>query len=172
MLSANKQVKNMNYSAYYSVDVINGKGTRCTLFVSGCTHMCKGCYNKSTWSFEHGFLFDRSMEDKIIEDLNDKRIIRNGLSITGGDPLHPKNIDSVLSLVNRVKSECSADKNIWCWTGYKLDELIGFGDKYIDILSKIDILVDGKFILSKKDPSLPWRGSSNQNIIKLSTIDF
>lgn len=162
----------MNYSAYYPIDVVNGVGTRCTLFVSGCTHFCKGCYNKSTWGFDNGLLFDKNAEDKIISDLNDQRIIRSGLSITGGDPLHPKNIDTIISLVERVKNECPKEKNIWCWTGYKLEEIIKLGEKHISLLKNIDILVDGKFVLEKKDPSLPWRGSSNQRIITMSSVDL
>lgn len=78
----------MNYHKYYSVDVVNGPGTRCTLFVAGCEHMCKGCYNKSTWSLNSGILYDKEVEDKIIKDLNDELIPRQGLSLSGGDPLN------------------------------------------------------------------------------------
>ena len=81
----------MNYLQYYPTDVINGEGTRCTLFVSGCTHACKGCYNQKSWSFSAGVLFDEAMEQQIINDLKDTRIKRQGLTLSGGDPLHPLN---------------------------------------------------------------------------------
>lgn len=171
MLSSKRFIL-MNYSAYYPIDVVNGTGTRCTLFVSGCTHFCKGCYNKQTWSFDNGSPFDKNIEDRIIEDLNDQRIVRNGISITGGDPLHPRNIDAVIALIDRIKKECSKDKSIWCWTGYKIEELLDLGEKYIYLLKNVDVIIDGKFVMEKKDPSLPWRGSSNQRIIRVSNIDL
>lgn len=150
----------MNFHQYYPVDVVNGVGTRCTLFVSGCVHQCKGCYNQSTWSPNSGNLFDKSMEDQIIRDLNDSRIIRKGLSLSGGDPLHPENLDDILNLVKRVKVEC-VDKDIWCWTGYLLSELT---EKQLEVLSYLDVIIDGKFENDLADPNLLWRGSSNQII--------
>ena len=86
----------MHYSQYFNLDVINGLGTRVTLFVSGCEHQCKGCYNQSTWSPRNGSHFNQAIEDKIINDLNDPRIPRRGLSLSGGDPLYPTNLDSIL----------------------------------------------------------------------------
>ena len=112
----------MNYHQYYPVDIVNGPGTRCTLFVSGCVHECPGCYNKSTWRLNSGMPFTAEMEDKIISDLNDTRIHRQGISLSGGDPLHPQNVPDILKLVKRIRRECSG-KDIWVWTGYKLDEL-------------------------------------------------
>ncbi|CAM3942287.1 anaerobic ribonucleotide reductase-activating protein [Vibrio aerogenes CECT 7868] len=152
----------MNYHKYYPIDVVNGPGTRCTLFVSGCEHQCKGCYNQSTWSLNSGFPFTDEMADQIISDLNDTRIYRRGLSLSGGDPLHPANIESVLALVKRVKDECSG-KDIWLWTGYLLDELSA---AQREVLAWIDVLIDGKFEQDKADPSLEWRGSANQLIHK------
>lgn len=93
----------MNYHQYYPIDVVNGPGTRCTLFVSGCVHQCKGCYNQSTWSLSSGHRYTQEMEDKIIADLKDTRIKRRGLSLSGGDPMHPANLSAVLQLVQRVK---------------------------------------------------------------------
>lgn len=151
----------MNYHKYYSVDVVNGPGTRCTLFVSGCEHMCKGCYNKSTWSLNSGILYDKQVEDRIIKDLNDELIPRQGLSLSGGDPLNPENVDTILSLVKRVKLECK-NKNIWVWTGYTFEDL---SEKQKEVLEYIDFVVDGKFVEAQKDLSLLWRGSSNQRII-------
>lgn len=150
----------MNYLQYYPTDVINGEGTRCTLFVSGCTHGCKGCYNQKSWSFSAGVLFDEAMEQQIIRDLKDTRIKRQGLTLSGGDPLHPRNVETLLPFVQRVKRECP-DKDIWVWTGYKLDEL---NEQQRQMLPYIDVLIDGKFIQEQADPALVWRGSANQVI--------
>ncbi|NAW70358.1 anaerobic ribonucleoside-triphosphate reductase-activating protein [Vibrio sp. V27_P1S3P104] len=150
----------MNYHQYYPIDVVNGPGTRCTLFVSGCLHQCRGCYNKSTWPLDSGRPFTTAMEDQIIADLNDSRIPKRGLSLSGGDPLHPDNVAAVLHLVERVKKEC-VGKDIWLWTGYCLHEL---DEKQRQVLDYLDVLIDGKFEQSLADPSLDWRGSSNQII--------
>ena len=158
----------MNYLNYYPVDVVNGPGTRCTLFVSGCEHQCRGCYNKNTWRLECGHPFTQEMEDQIISDLNDTRIKRRGLSLSGGDPLHPANLEAVLKLVQRVRQEC-AGKDIWLWTGYVLDELT---DAQREIVALIDALVDGKFVQEQHDPSLLWRGSANQVIHYFQSDDL
>ncbi len=150
----------MNFHQYYPVDVVNGPGTRCTLFVSGCIHQCRGCYNQSTWSPDSGQPFTQQMEDQIINDLNDTRIKRRGLSLSGGDPLYPGNLEAILRLVTRVKNECP-DKDIWLWSGYLLGELSAEQQAVVD---KIDVLVDGKFERELKDARLEWRGSSNQVI--------
>ena len=97
----------MNFHQYYPVDIVNGPGTRCTLFVSGCVHECPGCYNKSTWRLNSGKPFTKEMEDKIIADLNDTRIKRQGISLSGGDPLHPQNVPEILKLVQRVRAAVS-----------------------------------------------------------------
>ncbi|USD66739.1 anaerobic ribonucleoside-triphosphate reductase-activating protein [Vibrio sp. SCSIO 43136] len=150
----------MNYHQYHPIDVVNGPGTRCTLFVSGCIHQCRGCYNQGTWSPTSGHLYTQEMEDRIIADLLDTRIPRRGLSLSGGDPLHPNNVDAVLRLVQRVKMECP-DKDIWLWSGYLLSEMTSEQRQIIDL---IDVLIDGKFEQDLADPSLDWRGSSNQVI--------
>lgn len=152
----------MNYHRYYPVDVVNGEGTRCVLFVAGCEHQCPGCYNKITWGVNSGSPFTQSLEDQIIKDLQDTEIKRQGLSLSGGDPLHPKNVPAILKLVKRVKSECD-NKDIWLWTGYKLDELSA--DQQ-EVVSYIDVLIDGKFVQELADPRLLWRGSSNQIIYR------
>ncbi len=148
----------MNYSKYYPVDVVNGEGTRCTLFVSGCLHQCRGCYNQSTWSLDAGELFTEQLAEQIINDLNDPRINKQGLTLSGGDPLHPANIAAILQLIKRVKVQC-AGKDIWMWTGYQLAELTPQQQEVVDL---VDVLIDGKFVRELADPSLPWRGSSNQ----------
>ncbi|EPL6454056.1 MULTISPECIES: anaerobic ribonucleoside-triphosphate reductase-activating protein [Providencia] len=150
----------MNYHQYYPVDVVNGPGTRCTLFVAGCVHQCRGCYNQSTWRVDSGAPFTQEMEDQIIQDLQDTRIRRQGLSLSGGDPLHPANLPAVLKLVKRVKAVCP-DKDIWVWTGYKLAELTLEQQK---VVSLVNTLVDGKFEQDLHDPRLIWRGSANQVI--------
>ncbi|MCX8574151.1 MULTISPECIES: anaerobic ribonucleoside-triphosphate reductase-activating protein [unclassified Gilliamella] len=152
----------MNYHRYYPVDVVNGEGTRCTLFVAGCVHQCRGCYNKSTWSLDSGLPFTQSIEDQIIKDLQDTEIKRQGLSLSGGDPLHPQNVPTILKLVKRVKTECD-NKDIWLWTGYKLDELT---PEQQAVIPYIDVLIDGKFVQEQADPKLLWRGSSNQIIYR------
>lgn len=150
----------MNYSQYYDIDVVNGPGTRCTLFVSGCEHNCRGCYNQSTWNSNSGHLFTSELEDKIIADLNDSKIPRQGLSLSGGDPLHPANVNDVLELVKRVRSE-SPGKDIYCWTGYTLDNL---NKEQLEVVNLVDVLIDGPFELELADPNLKWIGSSNQII--------
>ncbi|GAA5218480.1 anaerobic ribonucleoside-triphosphate reductase-activating protein [Corallincola platygyrae] len=155
----------MYYQAYHPIDVVNGPGTRCTLFVSGCEHQCKGCYNQNTWRLDSGHTFTQALEDKIISDLTDQRIKRQGLSLSGGDPLHPHNLLAVLSLVERVKRECP-DKDIWCWTGYTYEQL---SSEQQAVVQHLDVLVDGKFEQTMKSPQLAWRGSSNQRVITLSS---
>ena len=157
----------MNYLQYYPVDVVNGEGTRCTLFVSGCEHFCKGCYNSTSWDADKGHLFDQAMEDKIIADLSDQRIHRDGLSLSGGDPLFAPNLSAILKLVKRVKEDLP-EKDIWLWSGYTLETLTR--DQQ-EVMKYIDVLIDGKFELEKRDLSLPWRGSSNQRVIPLHPVN-
>lgn len=150
----------MNIHAYYDVDVVNGPGTRCTLFVAGCEHQCPGCYNQRTWRLDSGQPWNAQWEQRIIDDLLDTRICRQGLSLSGGDPLHPANVASVLALVRRVRAEC-AGKDIWLWTGYRLAEL---NSAQREVAAELDVLIDGKFIAAEKDATLIWRGSGNQII--------
>ncbi|GAL04201.1 ribonucleotide reductase of class III anaerobic activating protein [Photobacterium aphoticum] len=150
----------MNYHKYHQVDVVNGPGTRCTLFVSGCEHNCRGCYNKSTLNPNSGHLFTQELEDQIIADLNDTRIKRRGLSLSGGDPLHPANVPAILKLVKRVREECEG-KDIWLWTGYELANLTA---AQREVVAYVDTLIDGRFEQDLYDPELLWRGSSNQII--------
>jgi len=148
------------FHRYYPVDVINGPGTRCTLFVSGCEHHCRGCYNQSTWRIDSGTVFTIQLEEQLIADLNDTQIPRQGLSLSGGDPLHPHNVPYIRRLVQRVKRDCPG-KDIWLWTGYELAELSAAQQA---VLPYIDVLVDGRFIAAEYDPQLLWRGSRNQKI--------
>ena len=151
----------MNFSGYYETDTLNGPGIRCTLFVSGCSHKCIGCHNKETINPNYGEEFTEEVIQRILNDLKDTRINRKGLTISGGDPLFYKNVKEVVSLAKRVKEECP-DKDIWLWTGFKMSELDSEQRKILDY---VDFIVDGRFIKELKDPSLKFRGSSNQNII-------
>ena len=150
----------MNIHQYYPVDIVNGPGTRCTLFVAGCEHQCPGCYNKSTWRLNSGRPFTVQQEEQLIADLNDTRIPRQGVSLSGGDPLHPANVPDVVRLLKRIRHEC-AGKDIWLWTGYRLDELTAKQWLAVDL---INVLIDGRYVEALRDPALLWRGSSNQNI--------
>lgn len=153
----------MNYGAYLPYDVNNGIGMRCTLFVSGCIHRCKGCYNKQTWNCNFGNPYTKEVEDMIIRDLQDEKIVRHGLSISGGDPLLLTNVLDIFNLCRRVKSETT--KNIWLWTGYCYENL---NSDQMTILKYVDYIVDGKFDETRKVPSLPFRGSNNQRLIRCS----
>ncbi|AOR63602.1 anaerobic ribonucleoside-triphosphate reductase-activating protein [Pectobacterium wasabiae] len=153
----------MNYHQYYPVDVVNGPGTRCTLFVAGCVHECVGCYNKSTWRLNSGQPFTQEQEDQIIADLQDTEVPRQGISLSGGDPLHPQNVPDILRLVERIRAECPG-KDIWVWTGYVLADITPEQQRVVDL---INVLVDGKFVQDLKDPALIWRGSSNQVVHRL-----
>ncbi|CPR14666.1 Ribonucleotide reductase of class III (anaerobic), activating protein [Brenneria goodwinii] len=128
--------------------------------MSGCVHQCPGCYNKSTWRLNSGQPFTQELQDRIIADLQDTNIPRQGITLSGGDPLHPQNVPDILQLVKRIRAECPG-KDIWLWTGYVLAELT---EQQQQVVSLINVLVDGKFVQDLKDPSLIWRGSSNQVI--------
>ncbi|WP_096086344.1 anaerobic ribonucleoside-triphosphate reductase-activating protein [Agaribacterium haliotis] len=154
----------MRILQYHPVDVINGPGTRCSVFVSGCEHRCPDCFNKASWSFKKGEAYSEQIKQRILCDLGDQRIRKRGLSLSGGDPLHPRNLAAVTDLVEAVKTQYP-DKDIWCWTGYRLEQLEG---AQLTLLDCLDVLVDGRFEAEFKDARLCWRGSSNQRIIALS----
>ena len=157
----------MNYHNYYPTDMLNGEGVRAVLFLSGCNHGCKGCYNESTWNPNSGSLFTKELEDQIIRDLQDTRIKRDGLTLSGGDPLHERNLLSVLLLIKRIRTECPG-KTIWLWTGYTLKEIMEDSNLIRQsVARRVDVLVDGKFEQDKYDPSLKFRGSWNQKLYKM-----
>lgn len=154
----------MNYGEYFPIDVLNGEGTRASLFLSGCEHNCRGCFNQAMLSPSYGKPFDKDMEDRIIADLQDTDIPRRGLSLLGGDPLFPANREGVLKLLKRVREECPT-KDIWLWTGYSMDMAM---PKIVhEIIALCNTVIDGKFEQEKYNPSLLWRGSSNQRIIQI-----
>ncbi|MGP1608419.1 MAG: anaerobic ribonucleoside-triphosphate reductase activating protein [Clostridium sp.] len=157
----------MNYANIKNCDVANGEGIRVSLFVSGCTHYCKGCFNYEAWDFNFGKEYTKETEDHIIKLLSSSYI--KGLSLLGGEPLHPDNQKQVASLVKRVRKELP-QKDIWCYTGYVFDKEILDGmykelSTTKDIIDNIDVLVDGKFVIDLADKRLRFRGSSNQRII-------
>ncbi len=158
----------MNYGEIKNYDIANGEGVRVSLFVSGCTHRCKGCFNSDTWDFSYGSPYTSETENNIINMLRPNYI--NGLSLLGGEPMEPENQRILVKLLRRVKKEFPK-KDIWCYTGYTFEELIGVGRARCEctdeFLSYIDVLVDGKFILERKNISLAFRGSENQRIIDI-----
>ncbi|CAM0039949.1 anaerobic ribonucleotide reductase small subunit [Vibrio phage K460] len=156
----------MNYLNYLPCDTRNGEGVRCTLFVSGCELACKGCHNPDSWKLNTGKPYTNEFEEQILKDLANPYI--KGLSLSGGHPLHPKNFSTVLSLCKRVKSELP-DKDIWLWTGLTLEEL-GM-DYRKKILEHIDVLIDGRYEDTLKSSKCKWRGSSNQKVIPVVTIN-
>lgn len=157
----------MNYADIKYCDVANGKGVRVSLFVSGCTHHCKGCFNEETWDFQYGRPFKQKTEDLIIGYL-DKSYIA-GLSLLGGEPFEHVNQKGLLPFLGRVK-EKFPNKDIWCYTGYDFEKdilgrMCSQWEETSKMLSCIDILVDGRFVEELKSPSLQFKGSSNQRII-------
>lgn len=157
----------MNYADIKRVDVANGEGVRVSVFVSGCNHHCEGCFNKCAWDFNYGNKFTDAEIDKVLSYLNHEYI--SGLSLLGGEPLELVNQEGLLPLVKKVK-EKFPQKNIWCYTGFDFEkDVVGkmiLGNKISrDLLSYIDVIVDGKFEEEKKDLRLRFRGSSNQRII-------
>lgn len=157
----------MNYMSYIPCDLVNGPGARCTLFLSGCSHGCKGCYNTDSWNPKHGEPFTQECEDRVIADLQSTERPLQGLSLSGGDPMFKNNRGRVLELLKRVKAECP-DKDVWLWTGYDFGELLSM-DSTMKMLPFIDVIVDGKFEQDKYDPELQYRGSSNQCVIEVQT---
>lgn len=157
----------MNYGTIKKTDIANGLGVRVSLFVSGCTHHCKGCFNSETWNFNYGKLFTQETEQEIIEALSHEYI--NGLSLLGGEPMEPENQRVLLPLLKKVRA-LFPEKDIWCYTGYTfetdlMEESRAKCECTQELLDNIDILVDGKFVEELKDISLQFRGSSNQRII-------
>ena len=157
----------MNYGSIKKYDIANGEGVRVTLFVSGCTHHCKNCFNPETWDFNYGKPFDKATEDELIEALRPSYI--KGLTLLGGEPMEPRNQERLLPLLKRVRKEFGNTKNIWSYTGFVLDKNLKLGRahcEYTDeLLRQLDVLVDGPFVESLKNISLKFRGSSNQRII-------
>lgn len=160
----------MHVGEIMTADTANGIGMRVTVFVSGCTNACPGCFQPETWDFEYGVLYTREIEDRIMAEL--AQPYYDGLTLLGGDPMEQSNQAGVLPLIRRIRSELQG-KTIWLYTGFVYDrDLIPGGRRYYgavtdEILDSIDILVDGPFIEAKKRITLNFRGSENQRIIDM-----
>lgn len=159
----------MHYGNIKECDIADGPGVRVSLFVSGCRHHCKGCFNPETWDFEYGELYTEETQEKILKLLAPGYI--RGFTLLGGEPFEPENQRELVKLLRRIKEEYPG-KDIWCYSGYLYDsDLAEGGSVYTEVteemLSYIDVLVDGEFVEELKDVTLVFRGSSNQRIIEL-----
>ena len=152
----------MNYATIKTHDIANGPGVRVSLFVSGCTHRCKDCFNQEAWDFDYGEVFDQTVMDRILDLLAPGYI--KGITYLGGEPLDPRNQAGLLDLTRQIKAKYPK-KSIWCFTGYvwgKLPQVEGVTE---ELISRLDVLVDGPFIAAQKNLSLRFRGSENQRLI-------
>lgn len=158
----------MNYGSIKKTDIANGPGVRVSLFVSGCTHHCVGCFNPETWDFGFGQPFTQQTEEELIRALAPSYI--TGLTLLGGEPMEPVNQRVLLPFLRRVRSTYPK-KTIWCYSGYTFEELTGEGrakcETTGELLSLLDVLVDGEFVQEKKRLMLRFRGSENQRILDL-----
>lgn len=158
----------MRYATIKPRDIANGPGIRVSLFVSGCRHACKGCFNEDIWSFKKGEEYTKEIEDYIVE-LVGKDYIK-GISLLGGEPLEPENQESVYYLIKRLKEEYP-QKDVWCYSGFTYEYITRLMMKHLpytkDMFKYIDVLVDGKFVLELLDLKLRFRGSANQRVIDI-----
>lgn len=159
----------MNYANIKKYDIADGPGVRVSLFVSGCRHHCKGCFNSEAWDFEYGMPYTAETEAEILEALKPGYIA--GLTLLGGEPFEPENQAELVKLLRKVR-ETYPEKSIWSYTGFVYDkDLVPGGRAYTDVtdemLSYLDVLVDGPFVEELKDITLQFRGSSNQRILKM-----
>ena len=149
----------MRYNLIRKMDISNGPGVRVSIFMQGCSFHCKNCFNQETWDFEGGQEFTEDTINKVLE-LSDKKEVK-GLSILGGEPMHHTNIEGTTKLAKAFK-EKYPEKNIWAWSGFKYEDI-----KDNDVFNYIDVLVDGQYKDELHDPTLKWRGSSNQRVIDI-----
>lgn len=154
-----------NYHNITKDDMLNGEGIRVVLWVAGCEHHCPECQNPETWDYDSGIEFDYNALQEIRNELEKDYVY--GITLTGGDPLAPKNLESTLTIVNWVKCHFP-HKNIWIYTGYKYEQLVFDGNfEACMILKNIDVLVDGKYVKELRDINLKWRGSKNQRVLDM-----
>jgi len=164
----------MNYCKIRNNDIANGTGIRVTLFVSGCRNHCKNCFQPETWDFNYGFPFTRRVWYTIF-DMLDKPYIA-GISILGGEPFEPENQPELVRFLRELKARMP-EKNVWCYTGFTVEQIIDSDERCCtenssELLSLIDVLVDGRFVEELKDISLKFRGSSNQRILYLKEKNY
>lgn len=157
----------MNYATIKPVDIANGPGVRVSLFVSGCTHRCKDCFNEEAWDFHFGEPFTEEVEEKILKYLDHDYM--EGLTLLGGEPMEPQNQKCLLPFIRKVR-ERLPEKTIWCFTGYDfekdiLERMIPNSEVSRELVALFDVMVDGKFIAEKKNLSLKFRGSENQRVL-------
>ena len=159
----------MNYATIKNCDIANGPGVRVSLFVSGCTHHCPGCFNEVAWDFSYGEPFTEETENTILKLLRPSYI--RGLTLLGGEPFEPQNQGAVVGLLRRVRRELP-EKNIWAYSGYLFDRdiLSGRLGDCSEYLSYLDVLVDGPFLIVERDLELLYRGSRNQRLIDLKAM--
>lgn len=159
----------MNYGAIKKCDIANGMGVRTVLFVSGCTHHCKGCFQPETWNFDYGERYTKETEDEIIESLRPDYV--DGITLLGGEPFEPENQRELVKLLRRIKKELP-QKTVWSFSGYTYEELTGDSRAVCEVtnemLSMLDVLVDGEFVEAKRNISLRFRGSENQRLIDMN----
>lgn len=161
----------MNYANIKYCDIANGPGVRTSLFVSGCTHRCKNCFNDIAWDFSYGELFTEETAEEIIENTRSDSV--RGLTLLGGEPLEPENQGALLDFIKKFR-ECLPNKDIWCFSGYTYEQITGAEkarcqtDIITELLSYFDVLVDGEYIDEEHDITLRFRGSRNQRIIDLA----
>lgn len=159
----------MNYGAIKKCDIANGVGVRTVLFVSGCTHHCKGCFQPETWNFDYGERYTKQTEDEIIESLRPDYV--DGITLLGGEPFEPENQRELVKLLRRIKKELP-QKTVWSFSGFTYEELTGDSRAVCEVtnemLSMLDVLVDGEFVEAKRNISLRFRGSENQRLIDMN----
>ena len=154
----------MKYAKIRKYDTANGQGIRTTLFVSGCTHKCEGCFNKKAQDFNYGYDWNYKREEEFMSYVRDSKVV--GVNILGGEPMQQVKDDALLNLLKRIKSETG--KSIWMWTGYEIEEILKINNPIqLEMLSLVDVLIDGKFVEELKDLKLLYRGSSNQRVINV-----
>ena len=163
----------MRYHDITTADMMNGEGLRVVLWLSGCTHHCYNCQNPITWNENDGLVFDKSAKEELFKELNKDYI--SGLTLSGGDPLHEANLDGVLDLVNKIRLSLP-NKSIWLYSGYQWSEIFNDGVyltkdcsgwKRREIVKQCDVMVDGRYIDSQRNPSKKWSGSDNQRVIDI-----
>ena len=159
----------MNYATIKPVDIANGPGVRVSLFVSGCTHRCKGCFNEEAWDFQFGKPFTQEVQEQLLSSLDHDYI--EGLTLLGGEPMEPSNQEALLPFIRAVRGRLP-QKTIWCFTGYDFEKdilgrMMEASSVTRELIPLFDVMVDGKFVAEKRNLSLKFRGSENQRVLNV-----